>query len=94
MTGNSLRHTIAIKNPQGFHMRPIQAFVAVANRFPGTVSVMRVGGDSAVNGKSMLHLMSLGAEQGQEICIELTGPGAAEFLPELLEVFDRNYDDE
>ena len=74
-------------------MRPIQAFVATANRFAGTITVMRPG-NPAVNGKSMLHLMSLGAEQGHELAIEITGPGAAEILPTLLEVFERSYDDE
>ena len=92
MTGNSLRHTVTITNPQGFHMRPIQAFVAVANRFAGTVTVMRPGNPAPVNGKSMLHLMSLGAEQGHELVIEITGPGAAEILAALVEVFERNYD--
>ncbi len=74
-------------------MRPIEAFVKVANRFPGTVTVMRVG-SAPVNGKSMLHLMSLGAEQGHELLIEATGPGAPEILQALDEVFQRNFDEE
>ena len=93
MPGEPLRAKVTVTNPQGFHMRPIEAFVAVANRFPGTVSVMRVGSPS-VNGKSMLHLMGLAAEQGHELLIEVSGPGAAEILPALVAVFEQNFDEE
>ena len=73
-------------------MRPMQAFVEAAARFAGTVSVMRQG-KPAVNGKSMLGLLGLVAEQGTELVIEVTGPNAANELKVLIEVFERNFDD-
>ena len=73
MTGESLRQTVSITNPQGFHMRPMAAFVEAANRFPCSITVLRPGKSSA-NGKSMLALMGLVAEQGTELVIEATGP--------------------
>lgn len=75
-------------------MRPIRAFVDVANRFPGAVTVMRAGGAPAVNGKSMLQLMTLGAEQGTELLIEVTGPDALATLQALLDVFQCNFDED
>ncbi len=92
MTGESRRQSVSITNPQGFHMRPMAAFVEAANRFPCAVTVFRAGMDPA-NGKSMLALMSLVAEQGTELVIETNGPFAAEALDELLQVFQRAFDE-
>ena len=93
MTGNSFRHTVTISNPQGFHMRPMAAFVEEANRFPCAVTVTR-SGMAPVNGKSILSLMGLVAIQGTELIIEVTGPRAAEAIQALVTVFQRNYDEE
>jgi phosphocarrier protein HPr len=93
MTGDTFRQTVAVTNPQGFHMRPMAAFVETANRFPCTVTVTRLG-KSPANGKSMLALMSLVASQGAELLIEVAGPNAAEALQALLLVFQRTYDEE
>jgi phosphocarrier protein HPr len=93
MTGESHRQTVAINNPQGFHMRPMAAFVETANRFHCTVSVSRPG-KPPVNGKSMLGLMGLVAERGAELVIEVTGDNAAEALQALVLVFQRTYDEE
>src|SRR6516164_5641482 len=93
MTGDSVRQTVAITNPHGFHMRPMAAFAEAANRFSGSVSVIR-SGMAPVNGKSMLALLGLNAPQGTELVIEVNGDGAAEALQALLLVLKRNYDDE
>jgi phosphotransferase system HPr (HPr) family protein len=92
MTGDSVRQTVAITNPHGFHMRPMQAFVETANRFPCTVTITR-SGMAPVNGKSILALLGLVAQQGDELVIELTGPGAAEALQALVNVFQLTFDE-
>jgi phosphotransferase system HPr (HPr) family protein len=94
MTGESARQTVVITNPQGFHMRPMAAFVEAANRFPCAVAVTRAGMAPPANGKSILSLMGLVAVQGTELVIEATGPRAAEALKALLVVFQRTYDEE
>jgi phosphocarrier protein HPr len=93
MTGESLRQSVCITNPQGFHMRPMAAFVEAANRFPCAVTVIRSGKEPA-NGKSMLGLMGLVADQGTELIIEVSGPRAAEALQALIGILERTYDDE
>lgn len=94
MTGESARQTVVITNPQGFHMRPMAAFVEAANRFPCAVAVTRAGKTESVNGQSMLSLMGLVAVPGTELVIETTGPRAAEALQALLAVFERSYDED
>ena len=91
MTGDSIRQTVVVTNPAGFHMRPMQAFVETAIRFPCTITVTRPG-KPPVNGKSMLGLLGLAAEQGAELVIEVTGPGAAEALHALVTVFQCSYE--
>src|SRR5262249_52199255 len=93
MTGDSVRQTVAITNPQGFHMRPMAAFAEAANRFPGSVTVSR-SGMAPVNGKTMLALLGLNAPQGTELVIEVAGAGAAEAMEGLAVIFRRNFDEE
>ena len=94
MTGNSQRQIVTINNPQGFHMRPMAAFVEAANRFPGTVTVERPGVSPPVNGKSILSLMGLVASQGAELLIEVNGPGSSDALQTLVDVLQRPFDEE
>ena len=93
MAGDTLRQTVSVTNPHGFHMRPMAAFAEVANRFPCNVSVIRSGKDP-INGKSMLALMGLIATQGTELIIEVSGPRADEALQALVLVFQRDFDEE
>jgi len=74
-------------------MRPMAAFAEAANRFPGSVTVIR-SGMAPVNGKSMLALLGLNAPQGTELVIEVAGAGAAEAMEGLAVIFRRNFDEE
>lgn len=94
MTGETARHTVVITNPQGFHMRPMAAFVEAASRFPCAIAVARPGMAPPANGKSILSLMGLVAVQGTELVIEATGPHAAEAMQALLPIFEQNYDED
>ncbi len=93
MTGESLRRSVTITNPQGLHMRPLQAFVEAAGRFRSEVFVSKEGGER-LNGKSLLNLLTMGAEQGTVIHLEVCGPDSREALDALVEVLERTYADE
>jgi phosphotransferase system HPr (HPr) family protein len=85
MNGETLRRPVTITNPQGFHMRPATAFAQLAGQFQSTVTVCK--GDQRINGKSPLELMFLGADQGTELVLEVSGSdakAAVEALAELL----------
>jgi phosphocarrier protein len=83
MTSEPLRRTVTITNPHGLHLRPIRAFVEVANRYQCDVTVS--DGKQRVNGRSGIHLLGLGAAQGAQLTIELTGADAAQAMDELAE---------
>ena len=82
MNGETLRRTVIIQNPQGFHMRPASAFAQLASQFQCSVRVSK--DEQTVNGKSALELMMLGAAQGVELTVEASGPDAQGALDALL----------
>ncbi len=85
MTGPTLRKTVLITNPQGFHLRPVAAFAKIALRFPSCrVRVLKE--DRTADGTSPLDLMTLAAEAGSELTIEVSGPDAGTVLAALAEV--------
>jgi phosphotransferase system HPr (HPr) family protein len=83
MNGEPLRATVRIANSQGLHMRPMQAFVTLAGQFKSTVFVSK-DQDQRVDGKSPWGLLSLGAEQGTELTLEVCGPDQKEALDALV----------
>jgi phosphotransferase system HPr (HPr) family protein len=82
MSGQSLRQTVRITNPQGFHMRPITAFAQKAATFSSSVTVTREG--RTVNGKSPWDLMLMLSPPGSELTVEVDGPDAPDALAALV----------
>jgi phosphocarrier protein HPr len=81
------RRKVIVKDPLGFHMRPVAAFAQCAGQYESTINVHK--DELRVNGKSILELMLLAAEQGTELVLEADGadaPAAIEALAELIEV--------
>ncbi|RKY31987.1 MAG: phosphocarrier protein HPr [Candidatus Omnitrophota bacterium] len=77
-----IRKKIIVKNKQGLHARPAALFVQVANKFDARIKVKRDKKEE-VNGKSIMGILTLGAERGSEIIIEAEGVDAGEALVEL-----------
>jgi phosphotransferase system HPr (HPr) family protein len=84
MNGETLQRTVIITNPQGFHLRPMAAFVQTAAGFAAQVTLRR--DDLVVNGKSILDLMQLQATYGTELTVCATGPDAQQALDALVTV--------
>jgi len=75
---------VIVRNKQGLHARPAALFVQIANKFDARVTVTYNG--EKVNGKSIMGILMLGAEQGTEILIEADGKDAEIALVELEKV--------
>jgi phosphotransferase system HPr (HPr) family protein len=84
MQGNALRRNVIIKNPQGFHVRPAAALAERARQFQSKVSLIH--GDLRVDGRQVLDLIMLAAEQGTELTLEVVGPDAAQAIEVLAEI--------
>ena len=59
--------TVTIVNPQGLHARPADLFVKLANRFSANDPRQPRQNHESVDGKSILSILTLGAEQGTRL---------------------------
>ena len=68
------RATLEIVNRLGLHARAAVLLVQAATRFESQVTVTKDG--QSVDGRSIMGVMMLAAEQGSRIDVETTGPDA------------------
>jgi phosphocarrier protein len=66
--------TATIVNSLGLHARPAAQFVKVASSYSSDIEVVKDG--TAVNGKSIMGVMMLAAEQGSALTIRAEGADA------------------
>ena len=92
MSEPAAEQTVLIQNRYGLHARPAAEFVKKANRFKAEVWVRKE--DLEVNGKSIMGMMMLAAEQGAEIVIRASGPDAGEAVSELCGLVDERFGEE
>jgi phosphotransferase system HPr (HPr) family protein len=80
---------LEIKNAVGLHARPAALFVQTANKFQSSITVKN--GAFCANAKSILHILTLGAEQGSVITVTAEGEDAEQALEALIELNASNY---
>jgi len=61
-----------ITNEQGLHARPASLLVKAASESESAVMLLKDGQE--YNAKSILGIMGLGAQQGDEITLKIDGP--------------------
>ena len=83
-----------IKNPTGFHTRPARLFVDTANDLYPSCEVKVIKGEKAINGKSVIHMLTLGAKHGDEVTVQVSGEGEAEAVKRLGSIFEGIYKDD
>ena len=66
--------SVKIINKLGIHARPAAEIVKTASRFGSNITIVR--DELEVNGKSIMGVMMLAAEQGSTIAIKAEGPDA------------------
>lgn len=87
-----IKREVVILNRLGLHARPAAQFVKIAAGSKSEVWVEKDG--SRVNGKSIMGMMLMSAEQGTKITIEINGPDEEEIWNKLYELIsNRFYED-
>lgn len=92
MEDDVLQRTFEIKNKLGLHARPAALFVQLTNKFKAQVKVAK--NNEEVNGKSIMGLMMLAAEQGSKINVTAQGEDAKELLDKIEEMIAHKFDEE
>lgn len=87
-----LRDTILVENQAGLHTRPAAKLVKLASRFKSEFNIYRYG--YKINGKSILGVLTLAAEHGAELELELDGPDENEALEAIKNLFASKFEED
>ncbi len=84
-----IERRVRIVNELGLHARPAAEFVKLASKFKSEIRVTR--DDMTVNGKSIMGVMTLAAEQGCELVITANGVDAEEAVSALAALVESGF---
>ena len=89
MSDAPVRQSVTLVNRQGLHARPADMIARLASRFESRVEIVKEA--QRVDAKSILNLLTLGAESGTALVIEATGNDAAEAVRALVELIESGF---
>ncbi|MDA0986534.1 MAG: HPr family phosphocarrier protein [Bacteroidetes bacterium] len=82
---------VVIKNKIGIHTRPAATLVKLAAKYNSEFYIMKDGME--INGKSIIGVMTLAAEQGSTLQLRFDGKDEKVMAKAIVELFDRGMDD-
>jgi phosphocarrier protein len=84
--------TATIKNTLGLHLRAASKLIKLAQEYDSEIYLQK--DNIKANGKSMLGIVTLGAICGSTLEIVTKGPDAQELLDAVVQLIERNFDEE
>ena len=84
-----IKKKVTVQNAAGIHARPASLIVKEATRFESEFHVHMYG--YRINGKSILGLLTLAAEQGAELELEMEGPDEEEAMERIVSMFNNGF---
>jgi len=85
--------TAIVGSPSGLHARPASLFSQAAARSGATVTIQKKD-SAAINAASILGLLTLGVQFGDEVTLTAEGDNADAALAELSQLIARNLDED
>lgn len=82
---------VTILNRSGLHTRPAAVLVKTAAKFKSDFFIYKDGME--INGKSIIGVMTLAAEQGAKLLLKFSGPDEEEAAKTVVELFNRGFDE-
>lgn len=86
MTEQIVERTVTLGSKSGLHARPAAVFVQNAKGFRSQITLAK--NDKKVNAKSILSVLSLGAEQGDAIVLTASGEDAESAITTLVPLLE------
>jgi phosphocarrier protein len=86
-----LQREVTIKNRAGLHTRPAATLVKLAAKFKSDFFIDKDGFE--INGKSIIGVMTLAAEQGSKMLLRFSGEDEEEAARAVCELFERGFDE-
>ncbi|MEF8816410.1 MAG: HPr family phosphocarrier protein [Salinibacter sp.] len=87
-----IERTVTIRNRAGLHTRPASMLVKTASRFDAEVYLRR--DNYEINGKSVIGVMTLAAEQGATLTLVVDGTDETEAADALEALFEDGFGEE
>jgi phosphocarrier protein HPr len=83
--------TVKIINKAGLHTRPAATVVKMAAKYKCDFFISRDG--MSINGKSIIGVMTLAAEEGAELVLTFNGEDEDKAADEIVNYFERGFDE-
>ena len=80
-----------IKNKTGLHARPASEFIAMASKFQSRINIKKLSAGQDANAKSIVMLLSLGLNQGEEVELIARGEDEVEAVDKLIDLINSGF---
>lgn len=84
-----IKKTVKVINETGIHTRPAALLVQLASEFESEFYIHMYG--YRINGKSILGVMTLAADEGSEMELEFDGPDEKKALDAVIALFESGF---
>jgi phosphocarrier protein HPr len=82
---------VTIINKAGMHTRPASTIVKIAAKYKSDFFIDKE--NFSVNGKSIIGVMTLAAEQGSKLTLKFDGPDEEDLAKDMIDFFERGFDE-
>jgi phosphocarrier protein len=86
-----IQREVSIRNRAGLHTRPAASLVKLAAKFKAEFFIEKDGME--INGKSIIGVMTLAAEQGATMLVRFSGEDEVEACNAIVDLFSRGFDE-
>jgi phosphocarrier protein len=86
-----VQQVVTIRNRAGMHTRPAAALVKLAAKYKADFFIEK--DEFEINGKSIIGVMTLAAEQGSTMLLKLDGEDEQEALKDIVALVERGFDE-
>lgn len=86
-----IQREVSIRNRAGLHTRPAATLVKLAAKFKADFFIEKDGME--INGKSIIGVMTLAAEQGSTMIVRFSGEDEVEACNAVVDLFARGFDE-
>lgn len=86
-----IEKNVKIINKAGLHTRPAATVVKMAAKYKSDFYISRDG--MSINGKSIIGVMTLAAEEGAELTLNFNGEDEELAAKEIIDYFERGFDE-
>ena len=83
---NTVERTVMLGSKSGLHARPAAIFVQQAKSFQSQITLVK--DERTANGKSILSVLALGAEKGNQIVLKISGDDAETAINKLVPLLE------